>query len=80
MGVICGLAVAGAKTMAALLLAGCGKMGGALLAGWLDRGMRPADIVVVEPDAKTARLIRRRHKVTVVASPGAALEIGRAHV
>jgi pyrroline-5-carboxylate reductase len=32
-----------------ILLIGCGKMGGALLAGWLDRGVKPADIRVVEP-------------------------------
>lgn len=34
-----------------LLLVGCGKMGGALLRGWLQRGVRPGEIVVVEPDA-----------------------------
>jgi len=32
-----------------ILLIGCGKMGGALLAGWLDRGMSPTKIYVVEP-------------------------------
>lgn len=32
-----------------LILVGCGKMGGALLAGWLDRGAAAADITVVEP-------------------------------
>ncbi len=32
----------------ALLLIGCGKMGGALLGGWLDRGLAPR-VVVVEP-------------------------------
>jgi pyrroline-5-carboxylate reductase len=32
-----------------LLLVGCGKMGGALLRGWLQRGMRGSDITVVEP-------------------------------
>jgi pyrroline-5-carboxylate reductase len=36
-------------TDSTILLVGCGKMGGALLAGWLDRGMKPADIRVVEP-------------------------------
>ena len=35
--------------MARLLLVGCGKMGGALLSGWLDRGLDPAEVVVVEP-------------------------------
>jgi pyrroline-5-carboxylate reductase len=31
------------------LLVGCGKMGGALLAGWLARGVAPETIHVVEP-------------------------------
>jgi pyrroline-5-carboxylate reductase len=40
-----------------LLLVGCGKMGGALLRGWLGRGMDPASIQVVEPaDAARAEL------------------------
>jgi pyrroline-5-carboxylate reductase len=34
-----------------LLLVGCGKMGGALLDGWLAGGIVAADIVVVEPAA-----------------------------
>jgi pyrroline-5-carboxylate reductase len=32
-----------------ILLVGCGKMGGALLAGWLDRGIAASGIHVVEP-------------------------------
>jgi pyrroline-5-carboxylate reductase len=32
-----------------ILLVGCGKMGGALLDGWLDRGAAPDSIIVVEP-------------------------------
>ncbi len=32
-----------------LLLVGCGKMGGAMLAGWLDQGTDPASVVIVEP-------------------------------
>lgn len=35
--------------MTRVLLVGCGKMGGAMLAGWLERGLAPADVVVVEP-------------------------------
>ena len=35
--------------MTRVLLVGCGKMGSALLAGWLDRGIDPAGVVVVEP-------------------------------
>ena len=32
-----------------LLLVGCGKMGGALLAGWLKGGTEASDVLVVEP-------------------------------
>jgi len=32
-----------------LALIGAGKMGGALLAGWLDRGLDPGAVVVVDP-------------------------------
>jgi pyrroline-5-carboxylate reductase len=34
-----------------LLLVGCGKMGGALLEGWLSQGLSPADVWIVEPNA-----------------------------
>ena len=33
--------------LAPLLLVGCGKMGSALLDGWLKRGVKPADVLVV---------------------------------
>ena len=32
-----------------LLLAGAGNMGSALLAGWLERGLDPARIIVQDP-------------------------------
>ena len=32
-----------------LLLVGAGKMGGALLSGWLAQGLRAADVIVVDP-------------------------------
>jgi pyrroline-5-carboxylate reductase len=48
-----------------LLLVGCGKMGGAMLAGWLERGL--AEAVVVEPHAAAAAAFAGR--VTVVATP-----------
>ncbi len=35
--------------MTRVLLVGCGKMGSAMLAGWLERGLDPAGVVVVEP-------------------------------
>ncbi|MGC2857265.1 pyrroline-5-carboxylate reductase [Novispirillum sp. DQ9] len=34
-----------------ILLVGCGKMGGAMLGGWLDQGTDPASILVVDPHA-----------------------------
>jgi pyrroline-5-carboxylate reductase len=42
------------------ILVGCGKMGGALLEGWLERGVEPADVVVVEPNAQAARVAGER--------------------
>lgn len=33
-----------------ILLVGCGKMGSALLAGWLSRGIAASDIAIVEPN------------------------------
>ena len=35
--------------MGDLLLVGCGKMGGAMLEGWLARGLKAADVIVAEP-------------------------------
>ena len=43
-----------------LLLAGCGKMGGALLEGWLEQGMAPDGITVIEPDPTAAAALGRR--------------------
>src|SRR5215510_15040230 len=43
-----------------LLLVGCGKMGGALLRGWLDHGVRPVDVMVVEPSAAPLDDLRAR--------------------
>ena len=38
--------------MTKILLVGCGKMGSAMLAGWLQRGIGAADVVVVDPYAQ----------------------------
>ena len=35
--------------MAKLLLVGCGKMGGAMLDGWLARGLAASEVIVAEP-------------------------------
>lgn len=57
--------------MAGLLLVGGGKMGSALLGSWLKRGiLMPGHVTVVESDVTTAKAIRRRHRVAVVADPG----------
>ncbi|HET6522693.1 MAG TPA: pyrroline-5-carboxylate reductase [Geminicoccaceae bacterium] len=51
-----------------LLLVGCGKMGGALLEGWLARGLPPAEATVVEPDAGVRERLRGRG-VAALAGP-----------
>jgi pyrroline-5-carboxylate reductase len=62
-----------------LLLVGCGKMGSAMLAGWLDRGLDPASAWVVDPgqsalpggvsriDTAAARALTPAPQVCVVA-------------
>jgi pyrroline-5-carboxylate reductase len=35
--------------MGKLLLVGCGKMGGAMLDGWLSRGLAATDVLIAEP-------------------------------
>ena len=52
-----------------LVLVGCGKMGGALLAGWLAAGRAAADagVVVVEPAEASTAPFRGRPGVTVIA-------------
>ncbi len=47
-----------------LLLVGCGKMGGALLAGWLGRDVSKENVVVVEPFGGDA--LREQFGVTVL--------------
>ena len=54
-----------------ILLVGCGKMGGAMLAGWRDRGVGADAIFAVEPSAELADTIRASHGITVVATPEA---------
>jgi len=49
-----------------LLLAGCGKMGGAMLTGWLEAAYTPSDIIVVEPNPATAQEITARFGIATV--------------
>lgn len=51
-----------------LLLVGGGKMGGALLAGWIARGVPRERVTVIEPGPPAAAL-RRSHGVSVHAGP-----------
>ena len=53
------------------LLIGCGKMGGALLKSWIERGMAPSDVSIVEPDATAGAAVRADHGANVVADPAA---------
>jgi pyrroline-5-carboxylate reductase len=52
-----------------LLLVGCGKMGGALLEGWLARGLEAREAYVVEPDAGLREALRERHRVVALTEP-----------
>ncbi|MDF2763095.1 MAG: proC [Rhodospirillales bacterium] len=57
-----------------LLLIGCGKMGGAMLEGWLAQGLPPGEVVIVEPNLEIgARLARRgmRHVTDCAQLPDA---------
>ena len=51
-----------------ILLVGCGKMGGALLGGWLAHGIAPERVSVVEPTAEAAEAARAAHGVEVVSA------------
>jgi len=52
-----------------ILLVGCGKMGGAMLAGWRAQGIAAADVVVVEPAAALAGAAAGEHGVRTFAAP-----------
>lgn len=63
-----------------LVLAGCGKMGGAMLAGWLERGLDPAQAVLIDPGPppEVAALAKKygvtiHPKLPALASPPAVL-------
>jgi pyrroline-5-carboxylate reductase len=43
-----------------LLLIGCGKMGGAMLEGWLAQGLPPGEVVIVEPHLEIGESLARR--------------------
>jgi len=51
-----------------LLLVGCGKMGGAMLEGWLDQGIAAKDVTIVEPNQDAARDYIQRLGVNAIAA------------
>lgn len=57
------------ETSAPILLVGCGKMGDAMLKGWLSRGIDTNRVIVVEPGAAAAKAAGARG-VRVVADIG----------
>jgi pyrroline-5-carboxylate reductase len=59
------------KSIASLVLVGAGKMGGAMLDGWLARGLNPKKLVVIEPQPgkSVKRLTRRGVKLNPKSSP-----------
>jgi len=49
------------KSIGSLLLVGAGKMGGAMLDGWIARGLNPKKLVVIEPQpGKAVKALARR--------------------
>ena len=55
-----------------LLLVGCGKMGGAMLEGWLARGLPTTDVAIIEPNMDIGDALRSRglrHVVNADALP-----------
>ncbi|MEE2996583.1 MAG: pyrroline-5-carboxylate reductase [Pseudomonadota bacterium] len=51
-----------------IILVGCGKMGGAMLRGWLATGLSAYDVRVVEPFLEAAVALRSELSVPVVSS------------
>lgn len=52
-----------------VLLAGAGKMGAAMLSGWLAQGLKPADVIIQEPHlAGEAAELAKRHGIAAHAA------------
>src|SRR5262249_5536101 len=52
-----------------LLLVGVGKMGGALLAGWLARGLDPGRIIAVDPmPSREMKALIEQHRIRLEAA------------
>src|SRR5215207_7623093 len=65
------------KSAEPLLLVGAGKMGGALLDGWLERGLEPRQVTVLDPFIDADRRAALAHAgATVAVEPHAAGDRG----
>lgn len=51
-----------------IILVGAGKMGGALLKGWIEQSIDPARIIVIEPDPLQAVFLQATYPVQVISS------------
>jgi pyrroline-5-carboxylate reductase len=52
-----------------VVLAGAGKMGSAMLLGWLERGLKPANVIVQDPQlGSDAAQLMRKHGIRAEAS------------
>ena len=60
---------------ASLVLAGAGKMGGAMLRAWLDRGLAPGAISVIDPDPAQDIVALARDAGFALNQPAAAPEV-----
>jgi pyrroline-5-carboxylate reductase len=49
-----------------LLLIGCGRMGGALIEGWLAEGFAPDEVFVVDPEGAARERVREKLHVIAV--------------
>ena len=58
------------RTDGPILLVGCGKMGEALLSGWLDRGIAPSVVTVIEPTEANAAVAGNRGATTLPSLDG----------
>jgi len=56
------------------MLVGCGKMGGAMLEGWIADGLDPKSICVIEPSPESAAQVSDRFNVHVVTGADALSE------
>ena len=57
-----------------ILLIGCGKMGGALLDGWIENGLKLENAFVIEP--KPNKRLQNLEKRGLTLNPKCALEVG----